>query len=104
VAVANIWREYRLQPWRSETFKFSTDPELDAKVRDVVGLHLAPPAKIATRCVRVPRRRTRNPAAVASTATGAVTAISINTLDSFGSTGARPCGRAATNSLRAQKC
>ena len=27
-----------LQPWRRETFKFSTDPELDAKVRDVVGL------------------------------------------------------------------
>jgi hypothetical protein len=28
----------KLQPWRRETFKFSTDPELDAKVRDVVGL------------------------------------------------------------------
>ena len=27
-----------------ETFKFSTDPELEAKVRDVVGLYLAPPA------------------------------------------------------------
>jgi hypothetical protein len=24
--VARVWREYRLQPWRSETFKFSTDP------------------------------------------------------------------------------
>jgi hypothetical protein len=36
--VANIWREHRLQPWRIETFKFSTDPKLDAKVRDVVGL------------------------------------------------------------------
>ena len=32
-----------LQPWRTETFKFSTDPELDAKVRDVVGLYLNPP-------------------------------------------------------------
>jgi transposase len=41
--VARIWREWRLQPWRVETFKFSTDPELDAKVRDVVGLYLNPP-------------------------------------------------------------
>jgi hypothetical protein len=42
-----------VQPWRSETFKFSTDPELvakvtdakvtDAKVTDVVGLYLALP-------------------------------------------------------------
>ena len=34
-----------LQPWRRETFKFSTDPQLEAKVRDVVGLYLAPPEK-----------------------------------------------------------
>lgn len=26
--VARIWREYGVQPWRSESFKFSTDPEL----------------------------------------------------------------------------
>jgi hypothetical protein len=32
-------------PWRSETFKFSTDPQLEAKVRDVVGLYLNPPDK-----------------------------------------------------------
>ncbi|WUK72826.1 hypothetical protein OG876_00415 [Kribbella sp. NBC_00359] len=32
-----------LQPWRTESFKFSTDPELEAKVRDVVGLYLNPP-------------------------------------------------------------
>lgn len=51
VAVANIWREHRLQPWRTETFKFSTDPALDAKVRDVVGLYLAPPAKAVVVCV-----------------------------------------------------
>ena len=51
VAVANIWREHRLQPWRIETFKFSTDPELGAKVRDVVGLYLAPPANAVVVCV-----------------------------------------------------
>lgn len=37
------WRHYGVQPWRSETLKFSTDPELVAKVTDVVGLYMAPP-------------------------------------------------------------
>ena len=41
--VARAWRAYRVQPWRQGTFKFSTDPELEAKVRDVVGLYLDPP-------------------------------------------------------------
>jgi transposase len=45
VWVARIWRKWGLQPWRRETFKFSTDPQLEAKVRDVVGLYLAPPEK-----------------------------------------------------------
>jgi transposase len=45
VWVAKIWRKWGLQPWRRETFKFSTDPELEAKVRDVVGLYLNPPDK-----------------------------------------------------------
>jgi transposase len=42
-SVARIWRKWNIQPHRTETFKFSTDPELEAKVRDVVGLYLAPP-------------------------------------------------------------
>jgi len=41
--VLRTWRQHRVQPWRSETFKFSTDPELVAKVTDVVGLYLHPP-------------------------------------------------------------
>jgi transposase len=45
VWIAKIWRKWGLQPWRRETFKFSTDPELEAKVRDVVGLYLNPPDK-----------------------------------------------------------
>jgi transposase len=45
VWVARIWRKCGLQPWRRETFKFSADPELEAKVRDVVGLYLNPPDK-----------------------------------------------------------
>jgi transposase len=51
VKVADVWREYGLQPWRSETFKFSTDPELEAKLRDVVGLYLNPPDKAVVLCV-----------------------------------------------------
>jgi transposase len=43
VWVGKIWKRWGLQPWRVETFKFSTDPELEAKVRDVVGLYLSPP-------------------------------------------------------------
>jgi transposase len=43
VWVGKIWKKWGLQPWRRETFKFSTDPELEAKVRDVVGLYLDPP-------------------------------------------------------------
>ena len=36
--VSTTWKKWGLQPWRVETFKFSTDPELEAKIRDVVGL------------------------------------------------------------------
>src|SRR6476660_9026129 len=49
--VARIWRKWNLQTWRRETFKFSTDPELDAKIRDVVGLYLQPPENAVVVCV-----------------------------------------------------
>lgn len=49
--VARAWREYGVQPWRVETFKFSTDPELVAKVTDVVGLYLDPPQNAIVLCV-----------------------------------------------------
>ncbi len=49
--VARAWRDYGVQPWRSATFKFSTDPELVAKVTDVVGLYLAPPQNAVVLCV-----------------------------------------------------
>jgi transposase len=42
-SVARIWRKWGIQPHRVETFKFSTDPRLEAKIRDVIGLYLAPP-------------------------------------------------------------
>jgi transposase len=43
-SVHRIWRTFGLQPWRTETFKISPDPLLIDKIRDVVGLYLAPPA------------------------------------------------------------
>jgi transposase/transposase-like protein len=49
--VAQTWQKYELQPWRRETFKFSTDPELEAKVRDVAGLYLAPPQNAVVLCI-----------------------------------------------------
>jgi transposase len=49
--VAEVWKEYGVKPWKAETFKFSTDPELVAKVSDVVGLYLAPPENAVVLCV-----------------------------------------------------
>jgi len=49
--VAQTWQRYDLQPWRRETFKFSTDPQLEAKIRDVVGLYLNPPDKAIVLCI-----------------------------------------------------
>ena len=46
-SVHRIWRAFGLQPWRTEDFKISPDPLLIDKVRDVVGLYLAPPANAA---------------------------------------------------------
>ncbi len=43
--VERIWRDHRLQPHRTRSFKFSTDPQLVEKVTDVVGLYLHPPEK-----------------------------------------------------------
>lgn len=49
--VQRIWRAFGLQPHRSETFKLSTDPLFVEKVRDVVGLYVAPPAHALVLCV-----------------------------------------------------
>jgi len=43
--VHRVWRAHALQPHRSETFKFSTDPEAETKIQDVVGLYLHPPTQ-----------------------------------------------------------
>src|SRR5580658_7757746 len=49
--VQRIWRAFGLQPHRMETFKLSTDPDFVAKVRDVVGLYVAPPQHAVVLCV-----------------------------------------------------
>jgi transposase len=51
VEVGSIWRAWGIQPHRRESFKFSTDPALEAKVRDVVGLYLDPPERAVVLCV-----------------------------------------------------
>jgi transposase len=50
-AIARLWRRFCLQPHRSAGFKFSTDPALEAKIRDVVGLYLDPPEGAVVVCV-----------------------------------------------------
>ncbi len=49
--IAKAWRAYGIQPWRTGSFRFSTDPELEAKVVDVVGLYLDPPRNAVVLCV-----------------------------------------------------
>jgi transposase len=49
--VQRIWKEYNLKPHRSGTFKLSNDPEFVAKVRDIVGLYMAPPDRSTVLCV-----------------------------------------------------
>jgi transposase len=49
--VQRIWRAFGLQPHRMETFKLSTDPDFVAKVRDIVGLYVSPPAHAIVLCV-----------------------------------------------------
>jgi transposase len=44
-SVARIWRDHELKPWKVDTFKVSTDPQFEAKLVDVVGLYMDPPAR-----------------------------------------------------------
>jgi transposase len=50
-SISVLWRRFCLQPHRTEGFKFSTDPQLEAKIRDVVGLYLDPPDNAVVVCV-----------------------------------------------------
>lgn len=50
-SVMRIWHAFGLEPHRTETFKLSTDPLFIEKVRDIVGLYLAPPDHALVLCV-----------------------------------------------------
>ena len=43
-SVRRIWKRHGLQPHRIKRFKPSTDPQFVAKLRDIVGLYVDPPA------------------------------------------------------------
>ena len=49
--IHRIWKAFGLQPHRVETFKLSTDPLFVEKVRDIVGLYMAPPQRALVLCV-----------------------------------------------------
>ena len=49
--VRRIRKAFGLQPHRSETFKLSSDPLFVDKVRDIVGLYLAPPNRALVLCI-----------------------------------------------------
>ena len=44
-AVARIWADHGLKPWKVDTFKISNDPRFEEKLLDVVGLYLNPPSR-----------------------------------------------------------
>jgi transposase len=50
-AISRIWRAFGLKPHLVDTWKLSKDPQFIEKVRDVVGLYLAPPEKALVLCV-----------------------------------------------------
>ena len=45
VTVARIWKDHGLKPWKTDTFKVSTDPLFEEKLVDVVGLYMNPPER-----------------------------------------------------------
>ena len=49
--IGRIWKDFGLQPHRTEGFKLSTDPLFVEKVVDVVGLYHNPPEKAVVLCV-----------------------------------------------------
>ena len=50
-SIVETWRKWDLQPWRGQSFKFSTDPQLEARLTDITGLYLNPPDSAVVVCV-----------------------------------------------------
>jgi hypothetical protein len=49
-AIVRIWHAFGLQPHRVENFKFSKDPQLVEKVRDIVASYMNPPEHAMVLC------------------------------------------------------
>ena len=49
--VGRVWKAFGLRPDRAESFSLSKDPQFIEKVRDVVGLYMAPPENALVLCV-----------------------------------------------------
>jgi transposase len=49
--VHRLWKAHALKPHRVTTFKFTTDPQAEAKIEDVVGLYLHPPTHAVVVCL-----------------------------------------------------
>jgi hypothetical protein len=49
--IHRICKAFGLQPHRVDTFKLSTDPLFVEKVRDIVGLYMAPPQRALVLCI-----------------------------------------------------
>src|SRR5260370_29531257 len=63
-SVQRIWRAHGLQPHRVRQVKLSTDPQFAAKLRDIVGLYVDPPAHaIAARVKRLEQLFLKEPRA-----------------------------------------
>jgi len=56
-SVQRIWRKHGLQPYRMRQFKLSNDPQFAAKLHEIVGLYVDPPAHRRA----VDRRKEPNP-------------------------------------------
>jgi transposase len=49
--VARAWKAYGIKPWKAESFRFSTDPELVGKVTDICGLYLGTNADVPANAI-----------------------------------------------------
>lgn len=50
-SICRIWKVFGLRPDRADSFALSRDPQFIEKVRDVVGLYMAPPENALVLCV-----------------------------------------------------
>jgi len=44
-AIAKVWADHHLKPWKVDTLKISNDPKFEEKLIDGVGLYLNPPSR-----------------------------------------------------------